>query len=251
MGPVEQVERAASAVGFRPDAEPDSVEETTRQADLARLLALAREFQAAHPGEGVPGFVAELARRFSTEETGRGVNLLTYHRAKGLEFEAVFLPRLLDGELPFRSGRSKAPVDEERRLLYVGITRARRHLLMSWPRDQRAGRSPLLDELLPAAAHRPAAATARAAAPRPAPEGRGGVFDALKRWRLERSKADAVPAYVVFHDRTLAAIAERRPRSRTDLAAIPGIGPAKLERYADQVLAVVGGAVDAGDAGSS
>jgi DNA helicase-2/ATP-dependent DNA helicase PcrA len=163
----------------------------------------------------------------------------------------VFLPRLLDGELPFRSGRSKAPVDEERRLLYVGITRARRHLLMSWPRDQRAGRSPLLDELLPAAAHRPAAATARAAAPRPAPEGRGGVFDALKRWRLERSKADAVPAYVVFHDRTLAAIAERRPRSRTDLAAIPGIGPAKLERYADQVLAVVGGAVDAGDAGSS
>jgi superfamily II DNA helicase RecQ len=60
-----------------------------------------------------------------------------------------------------------------------------------------------------------------------------------------------VPAYIVFHDRTLAAIAERRPRSRTDLAAIPGIGPTKLERYADQVLAVVGGAVDAGDAGSS
>jgi DNA helicase II / ATP-dependent DNA helicase PcrA len=250
-GPLEQVERAASAVGYRPDSEPDSVEETTRQADLARLLALAREFEAAHQGEGMPGFVAELTRRFSTEETGRGVNLLTYHRAKGLEFEAVFLPRLLDGELPFRSGRSRAPVDEERRLLYVGITRAKRHLLMSWPRDQRAGRSPFLDELLPGAAHRPVAATARAAAPRPAPEGRGGVFDALKRWRLERSKADAVPAYVVFHDRTLAAIAERRPRSRTDLAAIPGIGPAKLERYADQVLAVVGGAVDAGDGRSS
>ena len=51
--------------------------------------------------------MAELRRRFSTETEGRGVQLLTYHRAKGLEFDAVFLPRLLDGELPFRSGRSQ------------------------------------------------------------------------------------------------------------------------------------------------
>src|SRR4029077_15922637 len=92
-------------------------------------------------------FTAELARRFSTVHSGRGVNLLTYHRAKGLEFDAVFLPRLLDKELPFRSQRSAADPVEERRLLYVGITRSRRHLYLSWPRDPRSVPSPFLEEL--------------------------------------------------------------------------------------------------------
>ncbi|MBI4261206.1 MAG: ATP-dependent DNA helicase UvrD2 [Actinobacteria bacterium] len=241
-GLTDSVDRATAAVGFDPETEPDSAEEATRQADLARLRALAREFEEAHaaepPDEPVAAFVAELARRFSTEEAGRGVNLLTYHRAKGLEFDAVFLPRLLDGELPFRSGRSVAPVDEERRLLYVGITRARRHLALSWPRDARAGRSPFLDELLgaEAAPQRPSPAPG----PRVAlPAAGGPLFDRLKAWRLERSRADGVPAYVVFHDSTLAEIAERRPRSRSDLGGISGVGPTKLERYADEVLAVV------------
>jgi ATP-dependent DNA helicase RecQ len=65
-------------------------------------------------------------------------------------------------------------------------------------------------------------------------------FQALRAWRLERSRADGVPPYVVFHDRTLAEIAGRRPRSRAQLLSIDGIGPAKLERYADEVLAVLG-----------
>src|SRR5207342_3364952 len=95
----------------------------------------------------VAAFVEELGRRFSTEHSGRGVNLLTYHRAKGLEFDAVFLPRLVDGELPFRSGRAKADPEEERRLLYVGITRARRYLFLTWPEDGRAHPSPFLDEM--------------------------------------------------------------------------------------------------------
>ena len=71
------------------------------------------------------------------------MNLLTYHRAKGLEFDAVFLPRLLDSELPFRSQRSAADPEEERRLLYVGITRARTHLYLSWPRERRAAPEPV------------------------------------------------------------------------------------------------------------
>ena len=68
----------------------------------------------------------------------------------------------------------------------------------------------------------------------------GGVlFERLKRWRLERAKADEVPAYVVFHDATLVAIAEARPRDRAGLATISGVGPTKLERYADDVLEIV------------
>jgi superfamily II DNA helicase RecQ len=71
--------------------------------------------------------------------------------------------------------------------------------------------------------------------------GGGALFDRLKDWRRKRAQADDVPAYVVFHDRTLAEIADRKPRDSADLAAISGVGPAKLERYADEILEIVGG----------
>jgi DNA helicase-2/ATP-dependent DNA helicase PcrA len=224
-------------LGYDPDASPDAAEEVTRQADLARMRSLASEFERAHPGANHPAFLAELAHRFSTEHGGRGVNLLTYHRAKGLEFEAVFLPRLIDGELPFRSGRTKADPLEERRLLYVGITRARRYLFLTWPVDGRSRPSPFLDELELS----PVGPPLRSSAPgTPVAVRRGGaLFDRLKEWRRKRAQADGVPAYVVFHDRTLAEIAERKCRDWADLAAVSGVGPAKLERYADEILAIV------------
>jgi DNA helicase-2/ATP-dependent DNA helicase PcrA len=65
------------------------------------------------------------------------------------------------------------------------------------------------------------------------------VFDRLKGWRRKRAEADGVPAYVVFSNKTLEEIAERRPRDWADLAAVSGVGPAKLERYGDEVLAIV------------
>jgi DNA helicase-2/ATP-dependent DNA helicase PcrA len=235
--PVAAVQHATDAVDFDPETEPDDAAEVTRQADLARLRALVAEFVAAHPDADVAGFTAELARRFSTVHSGRGVNLLTYHRAKGLEFDAVFLPRLLDKELPFRSGRATADPEEERRLLYVGITRARRHLFLSWPEEPKSQPSPFLAEIgvrAAAPAARPAAARLRIEAP----EHDAPLFERLKEWRRRRAQADGVPAYVVFHDRTLVEIAERRPHDRSGLASISGIGPATLERYADEVLQV-------------
>ena len=238
-GVAEAVEAATDALGYDPRTEPDADEEVTRQADLGRLRQLAAEYAGASPAGDLEGFVAELRRRFSTETEGRGVQLLTYHRAKGLEFEAVFLPRLLDGELPFRSGRSRAPVDEERRLFYVGLTRARTHLAITWPLDTRTGRSPFLDGI--AAAEPRVVAQPRARGPKVTVTAGGELFDALKRWRLERSKVDGVPAYVVFHDATLASIAELRPRTRDQLRSVPGVGPAKLDRYAEEVLEVVSG----------
>jgi ATP-dependent DNA helicase UvrD/PcrA len=154
------------------------------------------------------------------------VNVLTYHRAKGLEFEAVFLPRLEDGELPYRA-RTAAALAEERRLLYVGITRAKRHVLVTWVHGQKPSR--FLDEL--------GVAAQRAEAPRPD----GPVFEALREWRLRRAKADGVPAYVVFHDRTLAEIADRSPATLAELARVAGVGPAKLDRYGADVLAALRG----------
>jgi len=191
--------------------------EQTRQADLARLVRLAEEF-----GGEVDGFVDLLHERFG-ESAGRGVHLLTLHRAKGLEWEAVFLPRVEEGELPVRRG----DIDEERRLFYVGLTRAKRHLLVTWEGKP----SRFLEEL-----------GVRAAAP-PLPKRERQALEqtptvqALREWRLARARADEVPAYVVFNDRTLAELAARTPQTLAELAAVPGIGPAKLERYGPELLA--------------
>jgi superfamily II DNA helicase RecQ len=65
------------------------------------------------------------------------------------------------------------------------------------------------------------------------------MFDALKSWRLERARADEVPPYVVFHNTTLAEIADRQPRTLAELALVPGVGPTKLERYGAEVLRVL------------
>ena len=185
--------------------------EVTRQNDLARLVRLAAEF-----GEGtVADFVAHLEERFG-KNSGKGVHLLTYHRAKGLEFDAVFLPRLEERELPSKLSKTDAAIAEERRLLYVGLTRAKRHLTVTW-----AGKpSRFLAEL-----------EIQAPPPRKAEEPDDPAYEALKRWRLETAKAEERPAYVIFHNSTLAEIVRRAPRTREELAEVPGVGPAKLERY--------------------
>jgi DNA helicase-2/ATP-dependent DNA helicase PcrA len=194
--------------------------EQVRQTDLARIVRLAEAFD----GDAA-SFVADLRRRFDSGGDGaRGVNLLTLHRAKGLEFEAVFIPRMNEKELPSKQARSPAEIAEERRLLYVGMTRAKRVLWLTWS----GKRSRFLEEL---------GVTARAA---PTAK-RDWSPDAqrLRDWRLERAKADGVPPYVVFHDSVLHAIAELRPSSLGELAQISGVGPAKLERYGDDLLAAV------------
>jgi DNA helicase II / ATP-dependent DNA helicase PcrA len=218
-GPAAEVVREV-AVGQGLLAEiPDKLgeREQTRQADLARLARLAEEL-----GGEVEGFVDLLHERFG-ESAGRGVHLLTLHRAKGLEWEAVFLPRVEEGELPVRRG----DVEEERRLFYVGLTRAKRHLLVTWEGKP----SRFLDELGLRAASAPLSKRER-----PALE-QTPTVQALREWRLARSRADEVPAYVVFNDRTLAELASRTPRTLAELAAVPGIGPAKLERYGAELLA--------------
>jgi superfamily II DNA helicase RecQ len=63
---------------------------------------------------------------------------------------------------------------------------------------------------------------------------------ALKEWRLSRAREEGVPAYVVFTDRTLSELLRMAPRTPAELAAVPGIGPAKLERYGPELLATLG-----------
>jgi DNA helicase II / ATP-dependent DNA helicase PcrA len=65
------------------------------------------------------------------------------------------------------------------------------------------------------------------------------TFEALRTWRKEIALAAEVPAFVVFTDATLTAIAEAKPATLEELAALAGIGPAKLERYGEDVLRVL------------
>ena len=65
------------------------------------------------------------------------------------------------------------------------------------------------------------------------------TFDALRQWRKEIALAAEVPAFVVFTDATLTAIAEAKPSTLEELAALAGVGPSKLERYGEDVLRVL------------
>ncbi|MGZ4385077.1 MAG: ATP-dependent helicase [Gaiellaceae bacterium] len=227
------VRRLARAQGWleRPPARLGEREQT-RQADMARIVRLADELSDGELDGG--GFARELERRFDPRASDRGVNLLTMHRAKGLEFVAVFLPRLEEKEIPCKKSLGRPDeLAEERRLLYVALTRAKRHLMLSWTRKGKPSRFLAELDLLESPAAR---ARAELADERPA------GFEELRVWRRSRSKADGVPPYIVFHDATLAAIAVRRPVTLEELAEVAGVGPAKLERYGGVVLAVVGAA---------
>ncbi len=221
-----EVRRLAEAQGLLEEpAEGLGESELARQQDLARLVRLAEELD---DGQHTAAeFVNLLEDRFADGGGEEGVNLLTYHRAKGLEFEAVFLPRLELKELPIRQAKTDEAVAEERRLLYVGLTRAKRHLFLT-----RAARpSPFLAELgIDSGPERRPKADEAELPP---------VFRALKEWRLTRARRDGVPAYVVFHDSTLAEIATRHPATQAELAGVSGVGPAKLERYGSEVLATL------------
>ncbi len=115
-----------------------------RWESLAALAQLAEEFAAAEPGAELADLVVELTRQAAAEHAphGRGVTVASLHAAKGLEWDVVFLPGLTDGNLPIVHAASEQALAEERRLLYVGVTRARRQVLLSWPLARSPGGRP-------------------------------------------------------------------------------------------------------------
>lgn len=237
------------SLGWYPDNPPPGGAARERWESLAALVTLSDELLAESPDSHLDAFTAELDQRAGAQHapTVQGVTLASLHSAKGLEWDAVFLVGLTDTTLPIQHATTPAQIAEERRLLYVGITRARERLALSWALarspGQRRGRRPsrFLDGLRPAA---PAGTAKVAKAKKPAAPTADDaeLFGRLRLWRRAQAEAQKVPPYVVFSDATLVAIADAHPKSRAGLAQISGVGPTKLTRYAEPVLAVLGGA---------
>jgi len=224
-----------------------------RWESLEALAQLAAAFFAANPEAGMADLSAELAVRSAIGHAPAmaGITLASLHSAKGLEWQAVFLPGLTDGTVPIVYAQTDEAVEEERRLLYVGITRARERLYLSWALARTPGgrRTRKPSRFLADLSGRGMRAGERTAASRrpgsqasvPWPAGvsqdpADPLFSRLREWRLVVSKEQGVPAYVVFSDATLQAIAATRPASLGELAGIPGVGAVKLDRYGAAVL---------------
>ncbi len=247
-----------------PDADTSAA--TPRDEHAGAVAHLGQEYLAMeHHGASVDGFLAWLTASLQGEEPGAGadaVELSTFHRAKGLEFHTVFITGLERGLVPISHADTPAERAEERRLLYVALTRAEQRIVLTWARRRAFGTrtmnrapSPWLAPIAavfsdePIAPRLPAgpsgADRARSRLDRArhdasdGPEPDGPLLDALKEWRRLLAKASSVPAYVVFNDATLRAVATCLPGSRDQLLDISGIGPVKVERYGDAILEIV------------
>jgi DNA helicase-2/ATP-dependent DNA helicase PcrA len=249
-----------------------------RREHVEELGRLGRDYLAADGGDGsLAGFLEFLqtALRAGDDTGGAGadaVELLSFHRAKGLEFDTVFVVGVETGLVPIVHAETPPERSEELRLLYVALSRAERHLRVSWAQKRTVGmrtyrRTPspwlaAIEETLAAsrtptragasqeergrgivaARERVAGAKARSGAPpaRGVDPKSSELLGALLEWRRNLARASGVPAYVIFHDSTLEAVARDRPRSRGDLLTIPGIGPVKVERHGQALLELVG-----------
>ncbi|MGW4926627.1 ATP-dependent DNA helicase UvrD2 [Streptomyces sp. NB004] len=289
-----QVRAVLSGEGWTPAPPAGSGAVRERWESLAALVALAQDFSAARAGVTLSDLVAELDERAGAQHapTVQGVTLASLHSAKGLEWDVVFLVGVAEGMMPITYAKTDEQIEEERRLLYVGVTRARERLHLSWALSRSPGGRPsrrpsrFLKGLRPgsgtaggqAAAGGGAGGVERgrgsgavaSAVPRRTPRtparcrvcgrtltGAGemklmrcedcpsdmdeGVYERLREWREVQAGRSGQPAFCVFTDKTLMAIAESVPEDERELARIPGVGARKLNRYGVDVLAICAG----------
>ncbi|WP_462417157.1 ATP-dependent DNA helicase UvrD2 [Kytococcus sp. Marseille-QA3725] len=269
-----------SGAGWTHEPPASSGAQRERWESLQALLTVAEDLAAASPEARMVDLVAELDRRAAEQHAPAmdGVTLASLHAAKGLEWPVVFVIGCSEGLLPISLARTGEAVAEERRLAYVGITRARDRLLLTRARGRpgsRGQREPsrflagaaefLGDEAVPQRAVESSGGGRGRTRRRPAfcrqcgeplenatqakvgrcadcpPEYDVETFEALKAWRKALSLGLSKPAFVIFTDATLEGIATADPSEVADLAGVPGVGRAKLERFGPSVMRVLGG----------
>ncbi|MET8153069.1 ATP-dependent DNA helicase UvrD2 [Actinoplanes sp. NPDC049668] len=287
---VQAVVEALTATGWARDRPPPGGAQREQWEALAALVALAEDYArspdllplgqagAVQVDLSLSGFCEELSRRAEQQHapTVEGVTLASLHSAKGLEWDAVFLVGLAEGTLPTTYAKTPEQIEEERRLLYVGVTRARQWLWLSYGQSRSpGGRARRPCRFLPQLGSRGNGlekAGERGVSRKPVNRRNvvvscricGGtllagadrklgrcptcpsdideqLYERLLTWRAATAAEQKVPAYVVFTDATIVAIAERRPATPPELLAIGGIGPRKLGQYGAAVFALVGG----------
>ncbi|WP_405706267.1 ATP-dependent DNA helicase UvrD2 [Streptomyces sp. NBC_00069] len=278
-----QVRAVLSSTGWTSEPPAGSGAVRDQWESVAALVRLAEDFARSRPGATLADLTVELDERRAAQHapTVQGVTLASLHAAKGLEWDAVFLVGLTDGMVPITYAKTDEQVEEERRLLYVGVTRARLHLTLSWALSRapggRASRRPsrFLNGLRPGSAAPGGRAGAAGASVERGARKRGrrgpalcrvcgktlteagelklmrcddcpsdmdeGLYERLREWRAGQAKEQGLPAYCVFTDRTLVAIAEAAPSEEGELSMISGVGGRKLDRYGADVLAICAG----------
>lgn len=247
---VQQAEEVfRDALSWRPGRPPQGRQARERWEAIEAVHGEVRALVA--DGKDLAGVATELQERVDAgaDRTEDAVTLMSMHRAKGTEFDAVFLVGLEEGMVPISHADTDEEVEEERRLLYVGVTRARRWLWLTWAKERpnRRGKvtrrrpSRFLYGLGPGAPT-PQQGGRRKTADEPLPDDVDELLLArLKEWRRERSSSDGVPAFVVFNDATMIELAARRPADRQQLLRVKGFGPKKADQYGPDVLALVAG----------
>ena len=266
--PVRIARAALAPLGLTPE-EPEGAKARERWQSLSALVDLIEEIVRTREASTMGEVLGSLRRRAEAKQPPAvdGVTLASLHAAKGLEWDAVFLVGLVEKTLPisYALKAGDEQIEEERRLFYVGVTRAREHLHMSWSLARQEGghknrtRSRFLDGLVPELeveqspqrlkrAKRCRVCGNQLGTPAEKPLGRHeecepnfdeAVYAALKRWRLDVSRAAGQPAFVVFTDATLMSIAEAMPADERELLGVSGVGPVKVDNYGAGVLEVL------------
>ena len=267
--PVRIARAALAPLGLTPE-EPEGAKARERWQSLSALVDLIEEIVRTREASTMAEVLGSLRRRAEAKQPPAvdGVTLASLHAAKGLEWDAVFLVGLVEKTLPISHALKAGDeqIEEERRLFYVGVTRAREHLHMSWSLARQEGghksrtRSRFLDGLVPELevekspqrlkrAKRCRVCGNQLGTPAEKSLGRHeecepnfdeSVYAALKRWRLDVSRAAGQPAFVVFTDATLMSIAEAMPADERELLGVSGVGPVKVDNYGAGVLEVLG-----------
>lgn len=242
-----QVREALSEAGWKEDAPSARGAVRERWESLESLAQLADDFDADAGGATMREFVEHLVERAQAQHapTVEGVTLTTMHAAKGLEWDAVFIAGCSEGLLPVSMAETPEAIEEERRLLYVAITRAREHLHLSFARARKAGgratrkRTRFLEQLWPdtVAPRKPRRSTKDTLKDLDPEDLR--LFESLKTWRAAVAREASKPAFTVIVDSTMAEIARTRPGTLGELATVHGIGASKLEKYGLAILEVV------------
>ena len=262
------LELMASELGWRPEPPAGAGQTRERWESLNAIVEWSR---ALGDDASLDQVAIELQRRAALQHapSARGVTLSTIHAAKGLEWDAVAVIGVNEGLLPFVLATSTEQIAEERRLLYVAMTRARSLLRVSWTTRGQAGRpgrrrsrfltgatadeAVVLSEGAGTARRRAELATCRVCGralttgvdrklgrhQECAVDWDPELYELLREWRVGQAEQSRLPAFAILTDTTLRALAEQRPGSQAELLKIPGIGRLKLEKFGADLLEVL------------